>query len=303
MNPPAMFLVLAGACTGTSSKPSGETAAPEETAESTADTDTGADSVTDTADTTDTTDTSGGDSEDTFPHTEWSPGDEVPGWDDADCTEQHSGRTYVITYPDIYMIQATFMSGMPAAGPHLFGVRLRDCAHFPCAADSLDDTVPYTLADLDATRGDDAQPRGIGEWGPDAEGPRQVVSHGRSALIDFANEAGSFTRASVTVCIERLRPDEIRGAVRAEVFERNFPYGAIGYYNSLVYRFPFSIRLADHAGFDATLPDDPADMPEGYATAHFVYEQPYDDAWPWDDITDPSIREQLYERYTPYNGL
>lgn len=31
--------------------------------------------------------------------------------------------------------------------------------------------------------------------------------------------------------------------------------------------------------------------------------QSYDAAWPWDDITDPSIREQIQARYTPYNAL
>ena len=103
----------------------------------------------------------------------------------------------------------------------------------------------------------------------------------------------------MTVCFERVRPDEVRGTVRAEVF--NYPYEIVNYYPSLVYRFPFDIDYPDHSGFDATLPDEPADQPDGYTTAHFIYDQPYDDAWPWDDITDPSIREQLYDRYAPYN--
>lgn len=121
--------------------------------------------------------------------------------------------------------------------------------------------------------------------------------------MDFTNDEGGFAPASISVCIERMRPDEVRGAIRAEVFAGNYPYGGFDYYNSLVYKFPFSIRFPDHSGYDATRPDNPADMPDGYATAHFVYDQPYGDAWPWDDITDPSIREQLYERYAPYNGI
>lgn len=288
-------LLVFTACTGTD-KPPGETAS--DTGNSTVDSDT----AVETAE-SDTADTESGDSEDTWPYTEWNPGDDIPGWDDADCTEQHPGRTYVIEYPDVYTVQGTFMTGMPGTGPHTLAVRLRDCVNFPCAADSLDDAVPYILADLDGTRGDDGHARGTGEWGPDADGNRQVVSNGRSMLIDYANETGSFARATVTVCIERMRPDEVSGAVRAEVTARNYPYGVVNFYSSLVYRFPFSIRFPDHAGFDSTRPDSPADMPEGYATAHYLYDQPYDEAWPWDDITDPSVREQLYDRYSPYNGL
>lgn len=298
------MLFLVTACAGP--KPGGETASQVETSETAVDSDTGQDSAespdtVETADTSETTET--GETEDTNPTTEWNPGDDVPGWADADCTEEHPGRTYVTTLPDVFAVQGTFLTGMPGVGPQLVGVRLRDCAAFPCAADALDLAVPYILADLDATRGDDAQVRGLGEWGPNSAGAREVLAEGRSALMDFTNGAGDFATASISVCVERMRPDEVRGAIRAEVFARNFPYGGFDFYNSLVYRFPFSVRFPDHAGFDATRPDEPADLPEGYAAAHYVYEQSYAEAWPWDDITDPSIREQLYERYSPYNGI
>ena len=282
------------ACTGGTSKAQEETGDP-----SAGDTADSVDSHVETGDETAESETAeeSGDTGDTYPYTEWSPGDEVPGWEDADCTEAYPGRTYVLTFPDIFAAVGGFLNGLPGAGPHLYTIQLRDCANFPCASDTLAKIVPYVAATLDGTAGDMGQPRGIGEWGPDNDGVRQVQGDGRSLLMDWTNHGGRFYEALVTVCFERVRPDEVRGSVRAEV-----PLSGVNYYDSLVYRFPFDVMYPDHSGFDSTQPDVPADQPDGYTTAHFVYDQPYDGAWPWDDITDPSIREQVYERYAPYNA-
>ena len=294
-------LLVLTACTGPSSKPTGETADSTsiDTGDSAVDSET-AESDTSESDTAADSDT--GETADTAPPIEWSPGDDIPGWEDADCTEAHPGRTYVITYPDTYAALGTFLDGMPGSGPHLYSLQLRDCANFPCAADTLDVTVPYVNVALDGTAGDGGLPRGTGEWGPDESGVRHVLGDGRSMLIDWDNGVYDYVPTTITVCIERLRPDEVRGAVRVEVTALNYPYNPVYYYDTLVYRFPFDIRYPDHAGFDATQPDVPADQPLGYTTAHYTYEQSYDAAWPWDDITDPSVREQVYERYTPYNA-
>lgn len=290
-------LLLLVACTGTATKP------PPDTADSnvdTADSDSGADSADtqDTVDTVETADTT--ETGDTAPPTEWNPGDDVPGWEDADCTEPHPGRAYSMTFDDVYLAEAHFMVGMPGVGPHVLTVQARDCINFRCLPDTLDRTTPYVNAVLDATAGDDGQPRGLGEWGPDATTSRDVAADALSMLLDWDNGGMGRTPVEVTVCIERMRPDELRGTVRAEVFD--YPYAYVNYYPSLVYRYPFYIRYPDRSGFDSTRPDSPADKPEGYDHAHILYDQPYEGAWPWDDITDASIREQLYERYTPYNA-
>jgi hypothetical protein len=60
--------------------------------------------------------------------------------------------------------------------------------------------------------------------------------------------------------------------------------------------------MADHSGLDTAVGGERPAAPDGFTTAHFVYERPYADAWPWDDITDPAIREAVYERYEPYNA-
>lgn len=288
-----MSPLLLLACTGPTTKPS-DGADSADTTTDTAESDTAVD---------ETAESESGDSGDTWPTTEWNPGDDVPGWEDADCTEPHPGSTYVFTYPNVYSVQAAVLDGLGAAGPHLVDLRLRDCDNFPCTADTFDLTVPYVLAVLDGTRGDDGLPHGSGAWGPDAAGNRQVTASGRSMLIDWSNDGSLRAIASVTVCIEQMRPDGVRGAVRAAVAAKNYPYVSTPVSDTFVYRFPFDILLSDHAGYDATRPDSPADKPEGFDTAHYTYEQSYDAAWPWDDITDPSIREQIQARYTPYNAL
>lgn len=285
-----MFVLLLS-CSSPPTKPEGDGTG--DTVDSVIDSAESAESDTDLPDTSD--------SEDTASPVKWTQGDNVPGWDDADCSEGHPAMAYVSTFPDVFAVQGTFLPDMAGTGPHLLSVRLRDCTDFACETDIFDQTVPYVLADLDATRGDDGHRMGTGEWGPDATANRQVQASGRSLLIDWADD-GTLTSAAVTVCIQRLRPDEIQGVVRAEVTPANYPFGTVSSTRSLVFRFPFDVLLPDHAGFDSTQPDRPADQPLGYTTGHFTYDQPYDDAWPWEDITDPSIREQVYDRYTPYNA-
>lgn len=251
------------------------------------------------ADTTDTTETA--ETGDSVPWTDWAPGEEVPGWSDADCTEPSPGRSFVFEYPDLFRFEGRFTAEVAWAGPHEGVVQLRDCNLFLCPADSLSLEVPYVWARLEAV-GDDGATRGEGEWGPDEVTARHVGSSGRSALVDWEND-GTAERApaSVTVCLERVRPDEVRGVVRVEVTAGDYPYIAVSYYDSVVFRFPFDVLLPERSGEDLSRPATPEDRPEGFDVAHFLYDQPYDEAWPWDDIRDPSIREQLYERYRPYN--
>lgn len=293
------LLLLMLGCRPAPEKPPGETAsespAPDtddasaETAE-TAESDSPADTV------------ETGDSGDTGTYTPWSAGEPIPGWEDADCAEAQPGRTYVVTYPDVLVVEGLFSASPGWAGPHELRVQLRDCALFACPEGELDRTVPFVDTTL-RTGADPGTVFATGEWGPDAVGPRQVDGVARGVLLDWANDGTPrFAVASVTACLERVRPDEVRGVVRAEVTERNFPYGAIDYYDSLVYRFPFVVHPPEHGGLDLTLPDEPADEPEGFDAAHFLYERPYEEAWPWDEISDPSIRAQVMERYSPYNA-
>lgn len=300
-----MLTLLLVACSGTAQKPSPDTAesrdasgVDSETGGDSADLDTAeSDASTESGESADT-----GDSQDTAPPTDWSPGDAAPGWEDADCTEASPGRAFEITFPSLFRIEGTFLRGQATGGPHLVTVKLRDCANFTCALHTLDTNDPYVSVSLDATGGSTDEPRGTGTWGPDEDTDRHVRGDGKSVMMDWSNGDVEPIEAAVSVCLERVRPDGLRGVVRVEVTQRNYPWDRISFYDSIVLRFPFDVLVPDHAGFDARYLDVPADLPDGYPSAHFVYELPYGDAWPWDDITDPSIREQLYERYTPYNA-
>jgi hypothetical protein len=76
---------------------------------------------------------------------------------------------------------------------------------------------------------------------------------------------------TLTVCIARVRPDEVSGAVRIELApDQADSYLDTRYYPTLIHRFPFRVRLDDHAGYDTTAPDRPPDRPDGYPTARFL---------------------------------
>lgn len=225
----------------------------------------------------------------------------VPGWDDYDCSEPSPGRTLVVEFPDVYSVVGEFYAGLPAAGPQTLLIQLRDCVLFPCTEEALDATLPNVDVQLDGTGADGGLTRGLGEWGPDDLGVRVATGSGLSP-IDAWSDGETGTASAVTACLERVRPDEVRGVVRVESFwsETQEPFH-YQFYDSLVRRFPFDVRFADHAGFDTTRPDAPEARPEGYSTAHFVYDVPYADAWPWASITDPTIRGRLFDEFTPYN--
>lgn len=301
-----LALVLAACSPPDDPKPGDSDTAPDSATTDTQDTsphetaDTTTDSQPETADTAPDTEDTG------VAPADWSPGDDIPGWEDADCAEPEVGQALETTFPDIFVVEGTFVDPSLAAwaGPHLLTVKLRDCEVFPCRVTDtdVDPNLPRVVAALDGTLGDPGEPRGQGWWGPDGAAPRAVDASGNGPIEAWSNAAyGSI--GSVTTCISRLRPDEVRGVVRVELAaDATSIWINTALYPSVVYRFPFSVLLADHAGFDASAPDRRPDRPDAYDTAHFVYERPYADAWPWDDITDPAIREAVYERYEPYNA-
>lgn len=298
-----LILLGLGACTGSNPKPSdsgdsgADTAETIETAESSesAETDSGGAGDSESGETSDTDDSA--DSGDTGEASPFVASD-VPGWDDYNCAEEDPVATMSFTFPDVFTVTGVFLAGQPSAGPHFLTVQLHDCVYFACDG-SLDTTLPYTEATADGTWGDAGIPRALGVWGPDDTAPRYVEGLGNSPFGPWSDTTYGWV-GEVTVCVERMRPDEIRGVVRVSGSVTDYTYD--DYYDILdtVLRFPFSVQLDDHAGFDTTLPDT-GTAPPGYSTAHFEYDVPYDDAWPWDQITDKKVRQELHDRYTPYN--
>ena len=227
---------------------------------------------------------------------------DLAGWDDADCTDPTPGRTMSITMPTPFLMEARFLAGQASPGPHQLTIQLHDCVLLPCTDGYLDPGQPYTSATLDASGGKSDVPRGLGGWGPDTEDPRRVAAEGLSFGGAWADD-GTRMCAAVTVCLERVRPDVIRGVVRAESSQDEWKGGRMYYYYypSVVYRFPFEIHLDEHAGFDTTQPE-AGSAPAGFATARYLYDIPYEEAWPWEEIEDASVAQDLHDRYTPYNA-
>lgn len=257
----------------------------------------------------DTTDTSGGTASgapergsvppDAW-HRPWLPGDDIPGWDDYACPTPSGHDAVEIRWPDLALLELTMLDGVGWGGPHEVTLQLRDCVNFACGADDLDRSVPHLEVVGDATFGDAGETRGQGAWGPDESGGRHVAGSGTGLVGAWSNGADG-TWMSTTVCFSRLRPDEVSGAVWTEVPLPSTFYTMEGWYPSMYFVYPFSVRFPAHAGFDRRLPDT-GDPPPGFSAAHIFYDVDYDDAWPWDEITDPSVKRRVYERYSPYNG-
>ena len=240
-----------------------------------------------------------------LPLPRWSPGGDIPGWADADCPEPSEGRTYRTTFPDVQEVELSFLAGEPGPGPHRLVVRLRDCDFTPCYehGGAPDEAKPFLEATLDLSGSKDGGDRGQGPWGPDAGSPRRVVARGNGPLIAWSNGGWGYV-GEVTACLGRVRPDEVEGVIRAELPVEVLPWTPLGnkgpWYDTQVFRFPFEVHFAEHAGYDLSLPDT-GTRPEDYPRAHVLYGVPYAEAWPWGRITQPLLRAQVQERYRPYN--
>ena len=230
--------------------------------------------------------------------TPWSPGDEIPGWADAACDAPLSQQTFTNRFPHVQLLVPSFTAA--GQGPTGLEIRLRDCLSFDCtiADTEIDRTHPFVHATLSSAGAPEA-PLGTGLWGPDEAAPRSVVGEGSVILGDWSNN-GWQHQFEVETCIERLRPDEVRGYVAVWwVVEESGVRGTTVPWFYLA--FPFTTRFPAHGGVDLRQPQDEALEPEGFTNAHIEYAVDYEAAWPWDDITDPWIRAQVEERYRPYN--
>jgi hypothetical protein len=71
-------------------------------------------------------------------------------------------------------------------------------------------------------------------------------------------------------------------------------------YDSYLLEFPFEAVVPERGGIDTRVAGT-GDAPDGFVFVHYEYELDYDVAWPWEEITDPWVAEQVRERYRPYN--
>jgi hypothetical protein len=92
----------------------------------------------------------------------------------------------------------------------------------------------------------------------------------------------------------------IEGLVRIEKLT-GVPYKSVWYF-PVVILLPFSISFVDHSSLDYALDTD-SDLypPPAGAEEVWYHIAGYDTSWPWDEITDPAIKDAVYERYKPWN--
>lgn len=235
----------------------------------------------------------------------WVPGTNVPGWEDYTCpTEERGSNVIDLSFPSPYPVVGQFSEVPGWAGPQQLVMEFRDCVSFDCV-DSASDTASHPYLDVAlSTYADPGVERGMGEFGPDDAGDRTVtVTAGQTLFGMLSNTDGDLTEANVsaTACLSRVRPDSLVGVVEM----RGDP-AAFGlddeHYDEVVFRVHLDVVFADHTGYDNDEDAVEADAPEGFQYAYYDYSTSYEDAWPWDEISDGQIREDVYSRYTPYNA-
>lgn len=74
------------------------------------------------------------------------------------------------------------------------------------------------------------------------------------------------------------------------------------HFHDALVQYPFDVFFGEHSTWDYSYGAGPGGTFE-YDGLGIVYfgDLNYDTTWSWDAITDPDIRDAVYDRYTPYN--
>lgn len=234
----------------------------------------------------------------------WLPGDDIPGWEDTTCPTVADVNRFQVVYPSLARMVGTIDATRGVPDVNRFSIATRDCENFTCSAgEELDLRIPYFRGTFQ-TVAEDGEARGLGAYGPDADGIRPVEGSALLIVGPVSNTAqdGDEANAIVSACISRSRPDEVSGVLYFWLEKQGDPF--VNYqYGFSEFWTPFHFSLVDHAG--VLLDADPGDglvrgLEATLQSFHWTYiGVSYDEAWPWAEITDPAVREAVYERYQP----
>lgn len=242
-----------------------------------------------------------GETGDSAPPLDWHAGDPIPGWDDTNCDDVPRTRRLRARFPDVLRVVGTFEAGGAGWGPHSWNVQVRDCDGFPCSDEDEEIRMSFPGVKATLSGGSDAaaEPRAQGWWGPDASERRAVTLAGNGPFVSWSN--GGYGDIGVgTACFQTVRPDRVSGFLRIEIPARNST-PEIDVYTSYYLDVPFDVVVPERGAVDARAPAT-GTPPEGFTFVHFVYEQPFESAWAWDQIEDARVADVLKERYRPYNA-
>lgn len=234
----------------------------------------------------------------------WQPGDPIPGWPDGEpCGEPTATDTFQLSNPTLWSFEGTITRAGGVVGMVSARLVTRDCVNFACDTtapfDPSDPFVDLRLRTLSPPqKGAGLLPWGVGAWGPAQEGGRTLEFDAETLFGRVRNiQAGPRANVDAAICLDRVRPDEVRGSYRFDL-ERGRSPVPVWQYRKLTIWAPFVVRF-DGAGGEE-LPGSAAPLEDG--RSHRVWRYvgvSYSDAWPWDQITDPAVRASVYALYEP----
>lgn len=236
----------------------------------------------------------------------WQPGDDIPGWEsyDYDCPLLTGGDTATMSLPDVWM-NILALRDVDGVVVLWFYVTVASCEDAPCAETQVYPTgAPYTYTIASAGYVGDVLQK-TGYYGAGTDWPSSdLVARGVQSVGAFTTE-GYDRWLDVEFCFSSVRPDLLRGVLYV-----TYLTGAgtqilhYDHYPRFHVQFPFEAPFPDHGAWDASTIARVAPPPPSFDDDHYIGYVggiTYDNAWDWDAITDPTIRDAVYDRYTPYN--
>lgn len=259
-------------------------------------------------------------------------GDPPPGWSDFEC--QVPDDRYPVVYVG-YLDSSFFAGSCIGRACGLNGFRLYPIGQVcvgaaACAAGHYDATWQMD-AWMEGLTNDERAPgaRWQGAYGPQSQEtpydgkPLQIdvyltfangLSFSSSVHDDYASDA------EATLCLARVMPTQISGIVYmaisgADAAKAELPVSGTG---PLTLALPFDISFeqydiqyylgvtdlqAHQASWEEFRQLSPCKDPRGPWGRNLVYNGAYELSWPWDQITDPVIRQQVYDSGRPCNWV
>lgn len=239
----------------------------------------------------------------------WTPGGEVPGWPDFDCTSGDGTILQEFVQDPVEVWAGQFSRGWvpPVEGNPPYGsvyVHSMDVESYGCSTDAdarcrAELWAFYTAGSstwrsrhqgwYHQRRGlEDAEEGSISTSASGADGPFGEVGF----YLDFY-DAYADPHPPLRGCIERNRPDEVIGYADwviplypPDPYDPVYSEADWQYDHPLILRVKFDIKNDDYCG---------EDPPFNF----WMSTDDYDAAWPWEDITDPAVREALHDAYVP----
>ena len=230
---------------------------------------------------------------------DWQPGDEIPGWPAETCERRNTADTLVhdpaVTDGSFWGLHSVDGAGYVLAiyAPPGYSEQasceweegeLHPCLYGHLLGSFLE--LPYTDL-LGVDRFESLDGNGFNPvLGWDSSPP--------SWCEDCRDPVG------LSICLSQVRPDLVEGIFTIEFMGDE--YLPIQEYPALYFEYEFRYLVSPHDAWDFDAPhfageECPTELGHGW----WGYNSNYDTAWPWEDITDPFIRQAVYDMYYPCN--